>query len=92
MLPILALSLPTPPDPAAVWLGSFLLTYGQLVLPTPAGVGLVELGFLGGAAGEFRGELGLLMAWRWWATVLPALLGLVVAWQLRGRLVRLVRP
>ena len=27
MLPILALSLPTPPDPAAVWLGSFLLSY-----------------------------------------------------------------
>lgn len=92
MLPVLALSLPTPPEPATVWLGSFLLTYGQLVLPTPAGVGLVELGFLGGAAGEFGGEIGLLLAWRWWANLLPSILGLAVAWQLRGRLFRLVRP
>jgi len=92
MLPVLALSLPTPPEPATVWLGSFMLTYGQLVLPTPAGVGLVELGFLGGAAGEFGGEIGLLLAWRWWANLLPAILGLAVAWQLRRRLFRLVRP
>jgi uncharacterized membrane protein YbhN (UPF0104 family) len=92
LLPVLALSLPTPPEPATVWLGSFMLTYGQLVLPTPAGVGLVELGFLGGAAGEFGGEIGLLLAWRWWANLLPAILGLAVAWQLRRRLFRLVRP
>lgn len=92
LLPVLALSLATPPEPATVWLGSFMLTYGQLVLPTPAGVGLVELGFLGGAAGEFGGEIGLLLAWRWWANLLPAILGLAVAWQLRRRLFRLVRP
>jgi len=92
MLPVLALSLPNPPDPATVWLGSFVLVYGQLVLPTPAGVGLVELGFLGGAAGEFGGDLGLLVAWRWWASLLPAILGLGVAWQLRARLVQLARP
>jgi uncharacterized membrane protein YbhN (UPF0104 family) len=92
MLPVLALSLPMPPDPATVWLGSFLLIYGQLVLPTPAGVGLVELGYLGGAAGDFGGDLALLIAWRWWANLLPAILGLPVAWQLRARLVRLVRP
>lgn len=92
MLPVLALSLPTPPEPTTVWLGSFMLTYGQLVLPTPAGVGLVELGFLGGAAGDLGGELGLLVAWRWWANLLPAILGLAVAWQLRGRLFRVVRP
>src|SRR5439155_1473730 len=35
----------------AVVLGSFTLLFGQLALPTPAGAGAVELGFVGGFAG-----------------------------------------
>jgi uncharacterized membrane protein YbhN (UPF0104 family) len=92
VLPVLALTLADPPSPAALWFGSFVLVYGQLVLPTPAGVGAVELGFLGGAAGAGAGDVGLLLAWRWWTNGVPTLLGLAVAWQLRGRVAGILRP
>lgn len=91
LLPALAMSLDAPPPVAAVWLGSFLLVYGQLILPTPAGLGAVELGFLGGAAGEFGDGLGVLAAWRWWGTALPALLGILAAFQMRAELAGIVR-
>ena len=86
LLPALILTRPEAADAAVAWYGSFLLTYGQLVLPTPAGAGAVEMGFLGGAVGALDGELGLLVAWRWWANGLPILLGLLVAWQARRQL------
>lgn len=80
LLPVLALALPEPPAPAALWLGSFVLVYGQLVFPTPAGAGAVDLGFLAGAAGEFGGaETGMLLAWRWWSSGVTAVGGLGVA-------------
>ena len=48
-------------------LGSFALLYSQLVLPTPSGAGAVELGFLGGAAGDLGERAGwLLLAWRFY--------------------------
>jgi uncharacterized membrane protein YbhN (UPF0104 family) len=90
VLPVLALTLADPPSHAALWFGSFILVYGQLVLPTPAGLGAVELGFLGGAAGD--GDLALLVAWRWWINAVPTLLGLAVAWQLRARVTAWLRP
>ena len=65
----------------AVVLGSFALLYGQLFLPTPAGVGGVELGFVGGFAGTLSaGELAaLLVAWRVYTLILGATLGAVLA-------------
>jgi uncharacterized membrane protein YbhN (UPF0104 family) len=92
LLPVLAMGLASPPAPEVVWLGSFALIYGQLIFPTPGGVGAVEFGLAGGAAGDLGGDLGVLLAWRWWATLLPALLGLLAAWELRGALRGLVRP
>ena len=61
----------------AVILGSFALLYGQLVLPTPAGAGGVELGFVGGFAGALSpGELAtLLVVWRIYTLILGAALG-----------------
>lgn len=91
LLPVLAMGLASPPAPEVVWLGSFALIYGQLIFPTPGGVGAVEFGLVGGAAGDLGGDLGVLLAWRWWATLLPALLGLLAAWELRGALRGLVR-
>ncbi len=85
LLPVLALTLPDPPPAAALWLGSFLLVYGQLAFPTPAGAGAVELGFLGGAAGDLGEGVGLLVAWRWWANGATALLGVAVALRIRRR-------
>jgi uncharacterized membrane protein YbhN (UPF0104 family) len=61
-------------------LGSFTLLYGQLLLPTPAGAGAVELGFLGGFAGTLRGSelAGLLLAWRIYSLVIGAALGAIL--------------
>ena len=54
ILPVLALTLPNPPALALLIVGSFALLYGQLILPTPAGAGAVELGFLGGPPATWR--------------------------------------
>lgn len=51
-------------DLANVWLASFALLYGQLVLPTPAGLGVVELGFaVGFGAVMTAGELAAALIW-----------------------------
>jgi uncharacterized membrane protein YbhN (UPF0104 family) len=84
MLPVLALTLPTHPPVGVMLVGSFGLLYSQLVLPTPAGAGVVELGFLAGAAGELTAGDGgsatlLLLAWRFWSVGAGAMLGLLLA-------------
>ncbi len=80
VLPILSVALPDPPPLAATVVGSFALLYAQAFLPTPAGAGAVELGFLGGAAGELgAAEAELLVLWRFYTTVLGSALGVVLA-------------
>jgi uncharacterized membrane protein YbhN (UPF0104 family) len=76
ILPVLAAGLPGL-DPRAVVVGSFALLYGQLVLPTPAGAGGVELGFVGGFAGALAPAAlaELLVAWRIYTLILGAGLG-----------------
>ncbi len=77
ILPVLATGIPGL-DSSAVWVGSFALLYGQLVVPTPAGAGAVELGFLGGFGGGAT-IAALLVAWRGYTLLLPAGLGAVLA-------------
>lgn len=80
MLPVLALSLPSHPPLGVLLVGSFILLYSQLVLPTPAGVGAVDFGFLGGIAGNLGpGDAGLLLAWRFYTVGGGALLGVALA-------------
>ena len=80
ILPMLALTLPYDLPIAAVVVGSFVLLFSQLVLPTPAGAGVVELGFLGGAAGEMGAdETTLLLVWRFYTTIVGVALGFVLA-------------
>lgn len=87
LLPILATALSEPPQMATLWLGSFLLVYGQLFLPTPGGVGAVEFGLLGGVAGNLGGDPALLLAWRWWSSGASMLVGLAgLAWIRRKHL------
>jgi uncharacterized membrane protein YbhN (UPF0104 family) len=76
ILPVLAAGLPDL-DPRAVVVGSFALLYGQLVLPTPAGAGGVELGFIGGFAGALAPAAlaELLLTWRIYTLILGAGLG-----------------
>jgi uncharacterized membrane protein YbhN (UPF0104 family) len=79
VLPVLVSAMPSQPPLGPVIVGSFALLYSQLVLPTPAGAGAVELGFLGGAAGELgRAETSLLVAWRFYTNGLGVALGVVL--------------
>ncbi|HEY0351905.1 MAG TPA: lysylphosphatidylglycerol synthase transmembrane domain-containing protein [Gemmatimonadales bacterium] len=95
ILPVLALTLPDPPALGPMMVGSFALLYSQLVLPTPSGAGAVELGFLGGAAGDLGESQGwLLLAWRFYTNGIGVLLGVWLAAKIYGwpALRRLVRP
>ncbi len=85
ILPVLALTLPSPPALGPMAVGSFALLYSQLLLPTPSGAGAVELGFLGGAAGELGdGEGWLLLAWRFYTNGVGVLLGVILAAHVYG--------
>lgn len=85
ILPVLALTLTSPPAPGPLIFGSFALLYSQMVVPTPSGAGVVELGFLGGAAGELgAGEGWLLLAWRFYTNGIGMLLGVWLAASIYG--------
>jgi uncharacterized membrane protein YbhN (UPF0104 family) len=85
LLPVLALTLPDPPSLPTLIVGSFALTYSQLVLPTPGGAGPVELGFLAGAAGNLGGAgHWLLLWWRFYGNGLGTILGVLDAARLYG--------
>jgi uncharacterized membrane protein YbhN (UPF0104 family) len=94
ILPVLAMTLPEPPPLGPMLLGSFALLYSQLVLPTPSGAGAVELGFLGGAAGDLGEHQGwLLLAWRIYTNGIGVVIGIWLAahiygWPVLRKLVR----
>ncbi len=77
VLPLLLTPAMPPVSLGGAVLGSFTLLYGQLFLPTPAGVGGVELGFVVGLGSTLSPtEIAkLLLAWRVYTIVLGALLG-----------------
>lgn len=79
MLPVLALTLPEHPPFGVLLVGSFVLLYSQLLLPTPAGAGAVDLAFLAGAAGDLGGGAALLLAWRFYSVGAGAILGVGLA-------------
>jgi uncharacterized membrane protein YbhN (UPF0104 family) len=93
MLPVLGFTLASPPPLSVLTFGSFSLLYSQMVLPTPSGAGVVDFGFIAGAAGEFRSDGWLLLAWRFYTTGLGVLLGVGFAVRLYGwpALRRLIR-
>jgi uncharacterized membrane protein YbhN (UPF0104 family) len=94
ILPVLAQTLPSPPEMGPLIFGSFALLYSQMVLPTPSGAGVVELGFLGGAAGELgAGQGWILLAWRFYTNGVGVVLGVWLAasiygWPLLRKLLR----
>ncbi|HYR12184.1 MAG TPA: lysylphosphatidylglycerol synthase domain-containing protein [Longimicrobium sp.] len=80
MLPVLAQTLPDPPAPGVLVMGSFALVYGQLFFPTPGGAGAVELLASAGTAGELGGTAGpVFLAWRAVTTGIPVVLGFSLA-------------
>ena len=79
ILPVLALTLASPPPMGPLIFASLILTYGQTALPTPSGAGLVEIGFLGGAAGDLGTRYGsILLVWRFYTTILLVALGVLL--------------
>jgi uncharacterized membrane protein YbhN (UPF0104 family) len=75
VLPVLAATLEGAPPFGQSALGSFALLHSQMVLPLPAGVGAVDLGFLAGVRGA--GNAGaLLLWWRVYTTGVGLVLGL----------------
>jgi len=86
ILPVLALSLPHPPPLGPLSFASFTLLYGQLLLPTPSGAGVVEIGFLGGAVGALGGRHAvLLLYWRIYTTFVLVALGVLLGLRVYGR-------
>jgi len=94
ILVALALTLPEPTAVGTLVIGSFMLLYAQLVLPAPSGAGVVDFGFLAGAAGDLgsRGAL-LLLAWRFYTSGVGLLLGAGLAIRIYGwsALLRIIR-
>jgi uncharacterized membrane protein YbhN (UPF0104 family) len=88
ILPVLALTLSTPPEMGPLSFASFLLIYGQLLLPTPSGAGVVELGFLGGAVGDLGvHHRSILLIWRMYTTFVLVALGVLLGIQRYGSVV-----
>jgi uncharacterized membrane protein YbhN (UPF0104 family) len=82
ILPVLLLTLPDPPPLGPALIGSFALLYSQILLPTPAGVGVVDLGLLAGAAGGVGDSgFGILAWWRFYTTIVGGLIGAWFAWR-----------
>lgn len=94
ILPVLAQLLSNPPAWGTLWLASFTLVYGQVLVPTPAGAGVVDAGFLAGAAAVGNAEAGsALLFWRIYSSGAGLVLGLLLGAPRYGArpLVRLVR-
>jgi uncharacterized membrane protein YbhN (UPF0104 family) len=91
ILPILAAGA-AGASPGMLIVGSFMLLAGQNVLPTPSGVGGVELGFLAGFSSSLRAsDLGrLLLVWRFYTLLLGLAVGLALL--ARSDWVRRSRP
>lgn len=86
ILVALAATLPQRESLGVVVIGSFMLLYAQLVVPTPSGAGVVDFGFLGGAAGSLGAEgAALLLAWRFYTSGVGLLLGGGLALAIYGR-------
>lgn len=85
ILPLLVSTLPQHPAYGVIVLSSFAFLYGQLVLPTPSGAGVVELGFLAGGTGVTAASAGpLLLAWRLYTSLLGVAAGLLAALDTSG--------
>lgn len=85
ILPILASTLPFHVPTGTLLVGSFTLLYSQLILPTPSGLGVVDLGFLAGAAGDLGGaEPRLLLWWRFYTSGAGAVAGVWIGIRLFG--------
>jgi uncharacterized membrane protein YbhN (UPF0104 family) len=93
LLPILAAGVAGAPSAGVLALASFAMLYGQIAMPTPGGAGIVELGVLGGAAGDLGANTaGILLWWRAYTAGVHVLLCAPFLWWRLARRARLARP
>jgi uncharacterized membrane protein YbhN (UPF0104 family) len=78
ILPVLGQTLAGDPGFGEAALASFALLHSQLLLPSPAGAGAVDLGLCAHAQGGAP-AYGLLLAWRFYTTGLGLALGALAA-------------
>lgn len=83
ILPVLTWSAPVAADRGALLLESFGLLFGQMLIPIPAGTGVVDAAFLQGAAGD--SGVATLFAWRAYTTGVGAVLGAVLLLRVLAR-------
>ncbi len=90
LLPMLAINVAGAPDSDVLAMASFAMLYGQIAMPTPGGAGIVDLGLIGGAAGNLGIDAGAIVVWwRVYTVGLHMLLCLpVVWWRLSARVER----
>ncbi len=73
ILPVLILAAGLTGELGVTMMGSFVLLFGQLLLPVPAGIGVVDAAFLGGVAGITATTV--LVTWRFYTTGVGVILG-----------------
>jgi uncharacterized membrane protein YbhN (UPF0104 family) len=73
ILPVLMIAAGMRGEVDVTLLGSFVLLFGQLLLPVPAGIGVVDAAFLGGVAGVTATTV--LVTWRFYTTGFGVILG-----------------
>lgn len=90
LLPMLAVNVVGSPPPDVLAMASFAMLYGQIAMPTPGGAGIVDLGLMGGAAGNLGVEAGaIVMWWRVYTAGVHMLLCVpALMWRLSGRVRR----
>jgi uncharacterized membrane protein YbhN (UPF0104 family) len=87
LLPLLAISVASAPPADVLAVASFAMLYGQIAMPTPGGAGIVDLGLMGGAAGNLGADAGpIVFWWRMYTAGLHIVLALpALWWRLRQR-------
>jgi uncharacterized membrane protein YbhN (UPF0104 family) len=86
VLPTLAHALPVPPPFGVSLLGSFAMLYGQLALPTPSGIGVMEIAGSAGIAGPLGGSAAwVLFWWRAYTSGAPMLVAIPLVLRRRAR-------
>jgi uncharacterized membrane protein YbhN (UPF0104 family) len=91
VFPLLAVSLADAPAGIMV-LVSFMMVHSQIAMPTPAGVGAIDLAILGGEAGIATHAAAVLVWWRVYMTVIPIVVGFTIGTVMYGRLVWRLLP
>ena len=92
ILPVLISSTPNPPSLGVSVVASLGLLYGQLVVPTPSGVGPIDVAVLAGAAGVDSAAATVLGAWRLYTTILPVAVGFIAGSLAYGRAILSLLP